>query len=225
MPFGKILKKATKAVSSVFDPISAATGITGGDLFGFGTGLLGSNSAQAASRENAAAANAFTEKQLKNRHQWEVEDLRKAGLNPVLSSKFGGSIGGSAQAQAFNPIDGISKQMQAVQSAKTLKRMDAEIKKLNAETRTQNDLSTMYFTQAQNNVTDNLLKSLQVPYAQNEMNIAKSKYGKAMQHINKLGGAGALATGLTLGTSGKAIYSGLKHLRGHRSLTGGKIGY
>ncbi len=46
----------------------------------------------------------FTAKMMKNRHQWEVADLRAAGLNPILGyvgSKGGPPIGGS-------PVGGIS---------------------------------------------------------------------------------------------------------------------
>jgi len=50
---------------------------------------------------SAATANAFTKEQLQNRHQWEVSDLRAAGLNPILSAMKGApSIGGSASAQS-----------------------------------------------------------------------------------------------------------------------------
>ena len=50
---------------------------------------------------SAQRANEFTREQLQNRHQWEVNDLRAAGLNPILSAMKGApSIGGSAQAVA-----------------------------------------------------------------------------------------------------------------------------
>lgn len=32
----------------------------------------------------------------KNRHQWEVEDLRKAGLNPIMSAMKGAPVGAAA---------------------------------------------------------------------------------------------------------------------------------
>lgn len=33
---------------------------------------------------------------MKNRHQWEVDDMRKAGLNPILSATGGSGAGGNA---------------------------------------------------------------------------------------------------------------------------------
>lgn len=90
-----------KAIGKVAGIASNVSGIASG--IGAVGGLLGSgvDDERDFASAQAAAANAFTEKQLKNRHQWEVEDLRKAGLNPILSAMKGApSIGGSAQAVA-----------------------------------------------------------------------------------------------------------------------------
>ncbi|QIR82349.1 DNA pilot protein [Chicken microvirus mg7_14] len=53
-------------------------------------------------QKQASAANAANDKQIawqreamQNRHQWEVQDLRKAGLNPILSANAGASTGGA----------------------------------------------------------------------------------------------------------------------------------
>ena len=48
--------------------------------------IIGSKLTNSAAKSAANNANAFTEQQLKNRHQWEVADLKKAGLNPILSA-------------------------------------------------------------------------------------------------------------------------------------------
>lgn len=49
---------------------------------------------------NAAQANAWNVENYKHRYQWAVEDMRKAGLNPVLAATngIGGSIAGASAA-------------------------------------------------------------------------------------------------------------------------------
>lgn len=97
-------------------------------------GLFGSSSAKSTNKANAqaaAAANAFTEKQLKNRHQWEVADLKAAGLNPVLSAGGTPSIGGSAVADVINPADSA---VNAANTALAAKRLTEEIKNIREDT-------------------------------------------------------------------------------------------
>ena len=103
-----------------------------------GAALIGAASAKStnkAAAQQAETSRLFTKEQLQNRHQWEVEDLRKAGLNPVLSANSGAAVGGSAQAPVINPADGMAKAVEAAASALTLKRMQAEVEKVNSETK------------------------------------------------------------------------------------------
>lgn len=101
--------------------------ITGGDILGIGAGLLGGASSDSSARAASKTANQFTEKQLKNRHQWEVEDLKKAGLNPILSAGSAPSIGSSAKADVTNKADAMSKtglmraQLENIEADTTLK--------------------------------------------------------------------------------------------------------
>jgi len=96
--------------------------------------LLGRSSAKATNAANAAAAeqaNEFTKEQMQNRHQWEVSDLKAAGLNPVLSAGGTPSIGSSAKADVINPMDSIS---QGANSAMAAQRLGAELDRMRAET-------------------------------------------------------------------------------------------
>lgn len=82
--------------------------LTGGaSLIGSLIGANESSSAQQATNlanERIAEMNiAFQREGMQNRHQWEVEDLIKAGLNPLLSAQGGGPIGMGATAHMENP--------------------------------------------------------------------------------------------------------------------------
>lgn len=73
----------------------AALAKVGGDLASSALGLYASSKAWRRQREAA-----------QNAHQWEVEDLRKAGLNPILSATGGsGASAGSASVPAGLGVD------------------------------------------------------------------------------------------------------------------------
>ena len=69
--------------------------VTGADILGFAGGLLSSNSTNKANSALSAQSIAFEREKAQNAHQWEVEDLRKAGLNPILSAGGSGASTGS----------------------------------------------------------------------------------------------------------------------------------
>lgn len=62
--------------------------------------------------------------QLKHKHQWEVEDLRKAGLNPILSATNGSSAV-SAGSPAGAPVDiNITKMMNEIANSALMKKQE-----------------------------------------------------------------------------------------------------
>jgi hypothetical protein len=90
--------------------------------------VLGAKTAGKESRKNAQQAQQHSDYQLQNKHQWEVADLRKAGLNPILSAgNYGNSAGSSPMAQAFQPDLG-----NVVNSAIGVEKLEQEIKNLKA---------------------------------------------------------------------------------------------
>lgn len=69
-------------------------------LGSIGGSLLGSAVQNHYNSANAAQANAWNVENYKHRYQWAVEDMRKAGLNPILAATngIGGSISGASAA-------------------------------------------------------------------------------------------------------------------------------
>lgn len=70
-------------------------------------------------RQEAKKNRAFQERMSSTAHVREMADLRKAGLNPILTGKYGGaSTPGGAQAQNQNPVQHVTS---AAVAARTVK--------------------------------------------------------------------------------------------------------
>ena len=99
-----------------------------------------SSSAKQSYKYSAALASqnaAYQKEFAQNAHQWEIEDLKKAGLNPILSAGGSGasaSGGGGAAITAQNGAGGLSSIMN---SAASLMRLSSEIDNLDSNTNLQ----------------------------------------------------------------------------------------
>jgi len=100
-----------------------------GALVGGGLSLLGGLLGNSAKSKEAAKNRQFQLMMAKNAHQFEVEDLRKAGLNPILSGTGGPGAKASGGAQA-DQSDVITP---AVNSALSAMRNQAELKLINEQ--------------------------------------------------------------------------------------------
>lgn len=94
---------------------------------------LGAKKQSAASADANAMQIAWQREAMQNRHQWEVEDLRKAGLNPILSANAGASTGGAG----FHPSvpDYMSAYQNAVGNAVNALKTIADIENTEQNTR------------------------------------------------------------------------------------------
>lgn len=106
-------------------------------MLNFGGGLLSSAIQYKYQKELQDRAFKHQIKMFKNAHQWEVDDLRDAGLNPILSahSASGASSAPTASVSApdlstfGNPIDSLVK-MQGFSSARDLQKFNRENHKI-----------------------------------------------------------------------------------------------
>lgn len=72
---------------------SVANGLQG--VWNDYTGKTATDMSISASKANTQAQIAWERERAKNAHQWEVSDLEKAGLNPILSAGGSGAVTGA----------------------------------------------------------------------------------------------------------------------------------
>lgn len=132
-------------------------GLLGGAAIGAIGNILGGSISANKSANSAKEALEAQKEAMQNRHQWQVADLRKAGLNPILSANNGASTGGlNMPMPDYSGLQsGISSAAQLFQQLADLRLKDAGVKKIEAETNKTNEealtnvaLGNMYRTQA-----------------------------------------------------------------------------
>lgn len=128
-PFAAVIPAAVGAISSAYGAHQA------------------NKAAKASSREQMA----FQERSYKHRYQWQMEDMRAAGLNPMLA--YSNSAPGALSGTSYRPQNELSDMPSAVTSGLQATRLQQELKNLKAST--ENTKMDTYVKDAQVGVTHN----------------------------------------------------------------------
>ena len=105
----------------------------GANLVGAGLGFLGGERQNVASARAAQTMMDFQERMYRNRYTYQMEDMRRAGLNPILA--FGQSPPGAPGGASYSPVNvgeplqrGISAGVSSALAAKRLREDTANIR-------------------------------------------------------------------------------------------------
>lgn len=123
---------------------------------------------------NAAQANAWNVENYKHRYQWAVDDMRAAGLNPILAATngIGGSIAGASAASVG--MSDIGSTMNSAKAASAAERQAKNVEHLAASQIDRNFAEANYFRQnAHGVVIDNGIKA-------NNLNLLEQTYEKRL---------------------------------------------
>lgn len=123
---------------------------------------------------NAAQANKWNVENYKHRYQWAVEDMRSAGLNPILAATngIGGSISGASAASVG--MSDIGSTMNSAKAASAAERQAKNVEHLAASQIDRNFSEANYFRQnAHGVVLDNGIKA-------NNLNLLEQTYEKRL---------------------------------------------
>lgn len=104
-------------------------------LIAGGAVLAGGIMRNKAASAQSAKQMAFQERMSSTAHQRQVTDLKAAGLNPILSAKYGGaSSPGGAQAQMIDPVGpAVSSGLEQMKTSAETSKIEAEGNKVYEE--------------------------------------------------------------------------------------------
>ena len=123
---------------------------------------------------NAAQANAWNVENYKHRYQWAVEDMREAGLNPILAATngIGGSISGASAASVG--MSDIGSTMNSARAASAAERQAKNAEHLAVSQIEKNVAEADSTRQATHGIViDNGIKA-------NNLNLAEQTYEKRL---------------------------------------------
>lgn len=152
--------------------LSAAIGGAIGNIAG---GLISNNQ----NRREAERNRNFQREMSNTSHQREVEDLKKAGLNPLLSATggSGASTPAGGQAAMDNAIGpGISSALEGIRLRKDIAMTDAQIGLSEAQKEAAKSTALKDATTAKNIAAQTNVLETQMPMIQSESRAKKKQY-------------------------------------------------
>lgn len=170
------------AASNFGNFASGLGSVLGGIGSFFGSGVS-AKTQQNFNKELMSIQNKYNVNQYKHRHQWEMQDLRAAGLNPILTATGGsaGSVSGvglpSAPDVASIGEKRANTAMAISRFGKELQQLSANIKSTNADAYLKDAMIGTEISKQENLSADSALKTLQ----QTEQSIRNSFLPKQLK--------------------------------------------
>ncbi len=162
--FGKIAQTFGSGLSSV-------AGFAGPLISGF-LGRQGAREANESRLQVAREQMAFQERMSNTAHQREIADLRRAGLNPILSGT--GGRGSSTPAGQTAPVE--NEMLAGINSAIAARRMTADVKRVEEEAKLATE-NTRNAAEARKNI---ISQNKEIVARINNINMHSAKYSTAM---------------------------------------------
>jgi len=134
--------------------------MSGMDWGGVGSAVIGAGLDYASASAAARQQYKYQKRMYKHRYQWQVQDMKKAGINPMLSATQGAPVPGSVQAPAFEGLG--SKAVGAYQQAKVVR---AQKDNLEADTDLKGTTSAKNIADARETVVRTAAMEAQLPYS------------------------------------------------------------